>query len=305
MHGVKGFNLYMAVERDRWLGAPIGTEGQRRQGHFDRIQQLVTAFKGSGAEEPGLVSLERRVSVAVVQVRDYERLGVCTALTDPFPPAVLDLLDVGPEEVCPDETFGLSGPVARQYGATYRTITETLARLGVPHHVVDSELSVERLVRYPILLVPSFDFMDRQLLQRLSRYVEGGGQLLLTPRPPRLDSRTMQPLADGLPDHILVEEAASLESALRQQIERLGLAEPIAEESEVELTLHCVEGKPRVLFVANRSARPVTSAVRDLSPSPVSAWDALRGSPVDLQRIRLDAHQVRMIRLRGEGGSEE
>jgi beta-galactosidase len=308
MHGVKGFNLYMTVERDRWIGAPVGAEGQRRQGHFERTQRLVTAVRGTGPAEPGIASLERRVPVAVVQVRDYERLTVCTALTDPFPPAVLDLLDVGPEEVCSEETFGLSGPVARQYGAAFRLIAAALARSGIPHHVVDSDLPLERLARYPILLVPSFDFMDQQLLERLSRYVEGGGQLLLTPRPPRLDSRTMRPLADGLPDHTLVEDAAGLESALQPQIERLGLTEPTAEESEVELTLHRMEDRPCVLFVANRSARPLTSAVHDLNPYPVSAWDALEGSPVDLQRIRLDSHQVRMIRLKSPeqpGGETE
>ena len=44
-YGLRGFNLYMAVERDRWVGAPIGPHGEARP-FARRLTRLLEALEG-------------------------------------------------------------------------------------------------------------------------------------------------------------------------------------------------------------------------------------------------------------------
>ena len=216
MHGVKGFNLYMLVERDRWYGSPVGPRGERRSGHYEQIRRLVAAVRpragtpGNAADstrpeadgsEPGLFELESRVQVGVMLVRDYERLSLCTALSDPCPPAFLDLLGLGVPEVCPDEPLpGLSRAVPREYAGVLAAATEALDRLQVPYHLVDSELSAGRMAAYRLLVVPGLSFLDAGLVARLSEWAAAGGALVLCPETPTLDA-TFRPLSPPMPPH--------------------------------------------------------------------------------------------------------
>jgi beta-galactosidase len=324
MHGVKAFNLYMLVERDRWYGSPVGTDGQRRAEHFEEIRRLVAAVdprntgtsdgtehQGRGTEpgpELGLWALDRSVEVGILTVRDYERLCLCSALTDPYPPVVLDLLGVGTEDVAPSEpTPGLDRPVAREYARVLAAAAAALDRLQVPYHHVDSELPADRLAPYRLLVVPSFAFIDAGLLERLAGWVASGGRLLLTPEVPGLDA-ALEPLTAPVPSHVLVG-TEHLAERLAEQVEELGLGPAVRATGEVDLAVYHSGDRARVLFIANRTAEPQEGAVEGLSPeiSPEiserhRAWDALGGQPFDLGAFHLEPFEVRMLRLR-EGAS--
>ncbi len=289
MHGVKGFNLYMVVERDRWYGAPVSSRGAHQGTEFPAVKALVSAVK-----DTELFALDQEVKVALVQVRALERLGLCTSLLDPLPPMALSLLGVGPEQTASDETFGLSTPVARHYARIYRLIGEALDGLQVAYHIVDSDAPSATLERYALLVVPSFDFMERGFLGRLESFVEGGGALALGPQAPHLDEQ-MEPLNHPLPAHRLLSEEG-LQALLSTEIERL--VEPTrarVKDPQCDLTLHLKEGRPRVLFLANRSPEQRVVAVEGVEEPAV--WDAISGDPVSLAHVNLGPHQVRMLCL--------
>jgi len=299
MHGVRGFNLYMVVERDRWYGSPVATDGQRRRDHFAEIGQLVAAIKGS-TEEPGLMELERPVSVGLMRVRDYERLALCTALTDPLPPAALDLLGVTLADVSPDEPpEGLSCPVARDYALALAEASAALDGLQVPYHYLDSDVSADRLSHYELLLVPTFEFMDEALMDRLRTYVSQGGRLLTWPETPRLDGR-LQPLSEAMvfPGVGTGPLATVLPEVLAER--DLLPAATVDPADSVDLTVWSdAQREAQIVFVANRGARPCRATIRGL---PCSLRDALGGEPVDINHISLDAFQVRMLRRSPDGG---
>ena len=332
MHGVKGFNLYMLVERDRWYGSPVGTDGQRRAEHFEEIRRLVAAVDPRpagtdpppggtdpppagtdptpagtppagtdppiGGTDPGLWALQRPVMVGIMVVRDYERLCLCSALTDPYPPAVLDLLGVRPEDVAPAEpTPGLQRPVPGDYARVVAAAATALDRLQVPYHHVDSELPTNRLAPYRLLVVPSFAFMDAGLLERLAGWVASGGRLLLAPEIPSLDG-TLRPLGVPVPPHVLLG-TEHLAQGLAAEVAALGLEPAVRASGEVDLALYSdpdLGDRPRVLFIANRTDEPQEGAVSGLS-SGQRAWDALGGRPFDLTRFHLEPFEVRMLRL--------
>ncbi|MEM6961615.1 MAG: beta-galactosidase, partial [Myxococcota bacterium] len=77
-YGIRGFNLYMAVDRDRWYGAPIGHEGTPREEYKD-WQRCITVLK-----EHKFHQLQRKVEVALIFPREYARLSRATHLFGPI-----------------------------------------------------------------------------------------------------------------------------------------------------------------------------------------------------------------------------
>ncbi|MFH1131527.1 MAG: beta-galactosidase trimerization domain-containing protein, partial [Pseudomonadota bacterium] len=285
MHGVKGFNLYMLVDRDRWYGAPLAEDGTPQAPQYEIARQLVQAVGQSN-----LFSLSRKVEVALMEVRDYRRLEVATSLVDPIPPMLLSLFDVGAAEVSGKNDFGLGTRNAE----FVRCAELALDRLGVPYHYVDSDSSVERLARYRLVLVPLFDFMAVGLLKRLKEYVEGGGRLIMGPCLPTLDEQ-LETLNEKLPSHIFCQEE-ELEQVFEDLVDQyLVAANPGFESKEVDIATYGNNEGPRVIFLANRSDRSCISAIRGDEFEDLLAWDALTGDAVRLEALHLQGRQVRMV----------
>ena len=289
MHGVKGFNLYMTVERDRWYGAPIGPDGEPREERYEATRSLIAAVRSTE-----LAKLRRRVDVGLLLVRDYHRLSLCTSLLDPLPPLPLALLGVGPNEWASDDSCGLSEAIQRAHQRVLDQLAEQLDELAIPYHLVDSEVEAALLCRYRLLIVPMFDFVDPALLSRLATFVGDGGRLLLVPRRPQLD-RTLRPLQQEVPEHTL----CSIEGAgeLVEQLADAGEVAhgPVCDNDAVELSRF--EGDDEVvLFAANRAETSCTAALRALDPR-ARVCDALTGAPVNAGCLHLDGNQVRMLRI--------
>jgi beta-galactosidase len=309
MHGVRGFNLYMLVERDRWYGSPVGPDGARRRERFEAVRALVSAFRASA-----LHTLAREARVGLLEVREHARLQSASSLLDPVSPMLLSVVGLGPEAFSREERFGLEGgPLEAARHA--RLAEAALEARGLAFDLVDSGLEAGALARYRLLVCPSLAFVDRGLLARLASYVAGGGALLLVGDRPRLDE-AMRPLPEGaLPPHEHLpgsgseaEERDALARSLEALAARLGLeGGPRAESAAVELALRSREdGTPALLFLANRSAAPArVGAIQGLPPC--AARDTLTGAPVELGALRLAAHEVRALTLEpapaGAGGA--
>lgn len=166
--GVKGFNLYMFVERDNWLQCPVDERGGLRPSYdsFARINQTL-------AEEEWH-KRERLHDVCVLKFLPYHE-----ARTDPaetgfdrgFPfPWFLDHLCGGRD---PKEEF------KRLFRGLHDAQIDFATR-KVPNRI-------ESLPDKPVLLCYALAFMDRRLAEELERYVHRGGHLLLYPEIPCWD----------------------------------------------------------------------------------------------------------------------
>ena len=68
-YGLRGFNLYMAVERDRWIGAPIDPHGRPRP-MAEAYARLLAAL-----DRTAFHTLRRRAPVRLVVPRALRRLA--------------------------------------------------------------------------------------------------------------------------------------------------------------------------------------------------------------------------------------
>jgi beta-galactosidase len=71
-YGIRGLNLYMAVDRDRWYGAPFDELGQERPNAL-ALRRVINALVRTQFH-----SLTRRVEVGIMLPKEYARLSRAT-----------------------------------------------------------------------------------------------------------------------------------------------------------------------------------------------------------------------------------
>jgi beta-galactosidase len=299
MHGLKGANLYMAVDRDRWYGAPLGSDGRPRAPLGPFLARLGAALK-----ETRLFELERPAAVAVVLPPVYHRLRTATQLLDAGPPMVLELAGLGAAETCREDDLGLGGPVAIEAEAATRTVTGALGRAHLPYLIVDGAVDPARLARFAVLVCPTFDLLDGAVQQALLAAAAAGVRVLWGPRRPAFDE-ALRPLVDSWPGAPFLTPArlgdeAVLAADLAALAAELGLAVPFpAREPEVDTALYAGDAAdPRVLFVGTRAPRALTAHVRLDAPAVLRdliGAEVLGGADATEVEVALEPYGVRMF----------
>ena len=102
----------MAVDRDRWVGAPIDVHGMPRR-LADEYHSLIEAL-----DKVRFNSLRRATPVKLVVPRALRRLSRATHAFGPVTPAAFHIAGAGPLESCLEEDFGL-GEIAPIVGESF------------------------------------------------------------------------------------------------------------------------------------------------------------------------------------------
>lgn len=190
MHGIKGVNFYMIVERERWCGSPIKRDGSVRESRYEFFRGLLKEVREWGLEE---MRCER--GVLLLLNRSYERLANVSSILSPnsrLVPQFLGMFERPADMLISNEEHGLGEPVAARYARLLAFWYWALDAAGVHFAIGDTSAPAELLSSYRMVVTPSFEFMDRAVQQRLLDYASSGGTLVTGPRAPRLDSR-MEP----------------------------------------------------------------------------------------------------------------
>ena len=247
MHGIKAINYYMLVERDRWLGSPIGRRGDVREDTAQLYRRLLEFLRGSD-----WTSVDRRSDVLLLSVREYERLAFASRAVSPpfFAEALGPLADLLRHEVFAERTLGFEQWIPRELRTWSNDCAAELSSRHYAYLLGDSESSLEWLSRFKALIVPGFEFMARETQEKLLAYVWRGGKLIIGPRMPLTDE-TGKPCtvlssttAEGI--HVIAHAGEISQALSRCNVE------PLCEldNPNLELALHS-NGSSSYLFVAN------------------------------------------------------
>ncbi|MCC6216526.1 MAG: beta-galactosidase [Polyangiaceae bacterium] len=300
-YGLRGFNLYMAVERDRWIGAPIDVHGRRRPSSDDWAR-LVAAL-----ERTEFARLRRRLPVRVVVPRSLRRLvRVCHAF-GPVSAAFFQIIGGGAVESCFEDDFGLGGPVVIEAERFLRRLERALERARVPFGLAGGDLLEDSLTSASWTILLSTGALEDELRDRIEIALAGGVPVTLGPFAPSRDAglrprsewRPPVPARAGPPALLPLDDAA-IDDAVAVAVEHLGLGAHVASPAALHVTVHHDDaGRDRVLFVVNPSAADLAATVR-VGHAP-RATDALDGSafPAIGGAIHLvvPARSVRMLEL--------
>jgi beta-galactosidase len=160
--GIRGFNLYMAVERDRYYGAAIDKTGAPER-HAAWIPSLIAAL--AEVEWP---TLRRATAITVVESRADARFGQASCAIDPVTPVVAEVLGLGPGGAAELGTDPAAITQRRWQAALARALD--IAR--VPYALVEESVDEAELAGQRAVIAPTLDRIDRGLAHTLRAVVE-------------------------------------------------------------------------------------------------------------------------------------
>jgi len=299
MHGIKGVNFYMIVERERWYGSPVSRNGRVRIGYFEFYQNLNSLVKQSG-----ILKMEKYAPCLMLASRDYERLEAAATILDPLPIISPDLFP--PELHAAEDSFGFKRPIQLCYRNFQETIYSALDQAGIGLALGSTSQALSSLKHYQMAAVASFEFMSGEVQEKLRDYVESGGFLIAGPELPVQDERgecctylrerlvekekikgeipcTVFELGKGR--LVLIEECFEFKDKKNPPAALVSLMEKLAKMAgaeikfksltePVETALHFGGGK-EILFVANPS--PEAKAAKISLPCPCRLKDLESG----------------------------
>ncbi|HEY5937812.1 MAG TPA: beta-galactosidase, partial [Kofleriaceae bacterium] len=160
--GVRGFNLFMAVERDRYYGAAISALG-KLEAHAGWIRTLTATLA-----EIGWPSLRRTPAIAVVDARADTRFGIANAAIGEMTPVLTEVLGLGPAGSI---ELGLD-PAALAARRWQAAILDALELAQIPFAIVEESATEDELADYRAVIVPTPARIDRALYGRLRALAE-------------------------------------------------------------------------------------------------------------------------------------
>jgi beta-galactosidase len=285
-YGLRGYCLYMAVERDRWIGAPIDPQGRRRP-LADAYEDLARALDATRFHE-----LRRRAPVRLVVPRSLRRLARALHAFGPLTPALFNILGAGFRESCLEDELGWGAPPPIAGEAYIRAFERTLLARGVPFAYVAGESLETSLSGARWVVCALSGGIKPQLLSQLRAVRAKGAVVTVGPEVPDRDgSMRRMPVphdVTGLEIEPL-EDATRADALVARRIEELGLPTFTVDPADLYLTVHeDREGTPRMAFVMNptpeetvaRVAIPGAQALVDALPSRRASERSIHGPRV-------------------------
>lgn len=297
--GIRGFNLYMAVERDRWIGSPIDRFGAQRAS-FEFWARLNEAVQRTRFYE-----LSRAADICVVVPRSLHRLERLLHAFGPISAAAFDIMGLGAYDSCLEQgPFAASLFDAERF---LRSLLRELSERGLAYRVCGNDSVGYALAQSRFGFVVSAGGLERELWRSLNDAAASGALLRFGPTLPRTSPSGLELLPDLTPA-AAERSLVVAEHALAGELDRLNDAH-----SPLRLVagrgLRCSlfrdeAGAPRVLFVTNTTPEPALARV-ELSAlgGPITeAVDALDGATLRATFGTLEAplspQSVRMLELR-------
>lgn len=258
-YGLRGFNLYMAVDRDRWIGAPIDAHGIPRR-FADDYNALIRAL-----DYVNFPALRRQVPVRLLVPRALRRLSRATHAFGPVTPSIFHLAGAGPLESCLEDDFGL-GEIAPIVGESFvRGFERALLARGVPFAYGGGE-SLEASTRGASWVVcTTAGGLKPDVIAQLRSLRAAGAAVTIGPRIPTRDGAMRPfeaPLDVGELELEPLDDPGDADTLVARRIEELGLVTYPVDVPDVHVTVHQDElGVPKVAFVMNPTDRAVSVTV--------------------------------------------
>ncbi len=293
-YGLRGYSLYMAVERDRWIGSPIDRRGRRRPS-ASFYEKLNAAL-----ERVGWFELRRRVPVRLVVPRAERRLARVLHAFGPVSGALLGVSGLGPREGALERDLGLEVTAAVEVDTLLRALEHALDARGVPYAVVGGEhLDLALGGASWVVVLTSGGFSD-ELAAALERAVRAGTRVTLGPALRRYDERfslLSEPWSVAV-RHLAHSDPRALDEEVARHVEALDLPRFACDPDGVLATVHeDADGEARVAFAINTTEADLVARI---TLEGDHRWeDVLDGETVaasgGVVELRLRPTSVRML----------
>ena len=296
-YGLRGFNIYMTVERDRWIGAPIDPHGRRRPFalFYERLLSALDRLQ--------FTSLKRRVPVRLVTPRALRRMTRVMHAFGPVSAALFSVNGMGAKERCFEDHLGFDGPIALESDEFIRAFENALEGRGVPFSHVGGEDADVALDNASWVICATNGGMKPELFRRLVHLADQGVQVHVGPRAPLRNSSMRllsEPPVFGSVQTLELVSPAEADRLVSNAIDKLSLPTYASDPHGIGVTVHeDSNGRAKIAFVMNPSQQDQLARVS--LKGITGALDALDESRVSVDHgvleVRLPPRTVRMIVL--------
>ena len=292
-YGLRGFNLYMAVERDRWIGSPIDPHGKRRP-FAASFEALIRALEATRFDE-----LHRPAPVRLVIPRSLRRLARATHAFGPLTPALFNVLGAGFRESCLEDDFGLGMSPATLGEAYLRAFERALFARGVPFSYAGGESLEVSLRGASWVIAVLAGGVKASVLTQLRAAYDAGTRVTVGPSIPDRDG-SMRLLATPHDVHDLelepLDHASRADALVARRIEELAIPTYPIDRQDVYVAVHeDAAGTPKVAFVMNPTENDLVVRVAVFGAAVLV--DLLPAS--SSRRAGRVAHEMRVSRVAG------
>ena len=191
-YGLRGFNVYMAVERDRWIGAPIDPHGRPRP--FAAFWRKLSA----ALTRTSFFTLTRRAPVRILTPRSERRLTRVMHAFGPITGAFFSVIGKGARESVSEQDLGLGYPLGIASDSFARTFEAAVEARGVPFACVGGEDRDVSLEGARWIVCATSGGLNPALFRRLEEKAAEGVRITLGPRMSLVFDGAYRPLAEPL-----------------------------------------------------------------------------------------------------------
>lgn len=294
-YGLRGFNLYMLMDRDRWYGAPLDARGRPRPtaGDWRRLMEALRRHR--------FHTLQRRAQVVLMIPREYVHLSRATHLLGAISPSLLDLRSGRPNDACRHDDFGWREPVQLRWWRVLTQVAAALDAAGIPYVYAESEADLRHLADARVLITPTYEMVSHARWKTLERFAHAGGHVVYGPLHPQVDTRmthqTLPPPANSR--NVRMQTRADATRVVEDLLQDVGLQRPFpTRPAGVDSCVHEDASGPRLLFLVQPARQSVEAEVT--LPFPLALVDVLNGTRYegrDTLRIPLEGRSCRMFAI--------
>jgi beta-galactosidase len=180
MHGLRGINFYMTVDRERWYGAPIRRDGSEDPERADLVRRIVTLLRAREGSH-------RHADVLLCTSRLYGRLENLANVFDPLSPMALGALGLDAVSWCQEIDLGLKRSPASSHAAIQDALFQALNRSRAGFDLGEAGRPSKNLSRYRMCVMPTLEILEHQTAVDLLDFAIDGGLLVIGPDVPRFD----------------------------------------------------------------------------------------------------------------------
>ena len=289
--GIRGYNLYMAVERDRWIGAPIDRFGAPRES-FDFWRRLNDAVLRTK-----LYELFRAADVCVVVPRSMHRLERLLHAFGPLSAAALDLMGLRAYDSCFEH--GPFGAPLFEAESLLRALLRALTERGFTYRLSGNDSAAHAVDSARVSFVLESGGLEHELWSALTPALSAGKIVYFGPHAPRRSPDGREALSELAAAPRVVTEATLQHALSELEGQHRPLRLDVGEGLRASLFVDR-GGAPRVVFVTNPTAVPQLARLPTTFPD--EARDALDGevfrATVRALEVPLSPHSVRMLELK-------
>lgn len=300
-YGINAFNVYMAVDRDRWVGAPLDAHG-RPTSFASFFERLIAAV-----ERTSLHSLRRHTQVRLVVPRVVRRLNRALHCFGPLGPTLFGALGASPTKSLLENEFGMASSVAMDTARFVELLSTLLHESHVPFSLYCAEHVDVGSFNGHWSIVLSNSSLAPDFRERVFAAMAKGKAVTLAPHFPDLDedlrphavTPSLPPSPSGIPP-LLGLHPPAIRRAVQTALRVLKLGRELLTPTELYGSLLSdSEGTPKVAFIINPTDDDIAASWsfdRD-----VRARDALSGTAVDISeralKLLIGKRSVSMLEL--------